>query len=173
MKNGGSMSVVKRHPLMRCGQTVLDIIEIYLPSITFITLFFVFLIQIFFRYFIVPLTWPLELSLFCYLWTILFGVCYAQRDDEHISFDLVYDKAKPKTQLIMRIIGNILLVSSFSIALYPSYKYVNFMSFKKSNVLLIPMNWAYFPFIIMMVILIGRFTVQLVKDFKILFRREK
>ena len=166
------MSAVKQHPLVRGGQTVLDIIEIYLPALTFTTLFVVFLIQIVYRYFIVPLTWPMELSLFCYLWTILFGVCYAQRDDEHIRFALVYDKAKPKGQLIMRIIANILLVSSFSIALYPSYKYVNFMSFKRSNVLLIPMNWAYFPFIIMMVILIGRFTVQLVKDIGMLFRGE-
>ena len=166
------MSAVKQHPLQKSGQTILDIIEIYLPAITFTVLFVVFLIQIFYRYFIVPLTWPMELSLFCYLWTILFGVCYAQRDDEHIRFSLIYDKAKPKGQLVIRIIGNILLVSSFSIALYPSYKYVNFMGFKKSNVLLIPMNLAYFPFIIMMVILIGRFTVQLVKDLKILFRGE-
>ena len=49
----------------------------------------------------------------------------------------------------MRIIANILLVSSFSIALYPSYRYANFMSFKKSNV---------------MVIFIGRFTVQLASE---------
>lgn len=166
------MSVSKQHLLKRGGQIVLDIIEIYLPALTFTTLFIVFLIQIFYRYFIVPLTWPMELSLFCYLWTILFGVCYAQRDNEHISFSLVYDLVKPKGQLIMRIIANTLLVTSFSIALYPSYKYVNFMGFKKSNVLLIPMNWAYFPFIIMMVILIFRFSIQLVKDFKLLFRGE-
>jgi TRAP-type transport system small permease protein len=166
------MSVSKQHLLKRSGQTVLDIIEIYLPALTFTTLFIVFLIQIFYRYFIVPLTWPMELSLFCYLWTIFFGVCYAQRDNEHISFSLVYDQVKPKGQLIMRIIANTLLVTSFSIALYPSYKYVNFMGFKKSNVLLIPMNWAYFPFIIMMVILIFRFSIQLVKDLKLLFRGE-
>jgi TRAP-type C4-dicarboxylate transport system permease small subunit len=169
---GGAMSVSKQHLLKKGGQTVLDIIEIYLPSLTFTTLFIVFLIQIFYRYFIVPLTWPMELSLFCYLWTILFGVCYAQRDNEHISFSLVYDQVKPKGQLIMRIIANTLLVTSFSIALYPSYKYVNFMGFKKSNVLLIPMNWAYFPFVIMMVILIFRFAIQLVKDLKLLFRGE-
>lgn len=166
------MSAWKQHPLARGGQTILDIIEVYLPALTFTTLFVVFLIQIFFRYFIVPLTWPMELSLFCYLWTILFGVCFGERDDEHIRFALIYDKAKPKGQLIMRIVANILLVSSFSIALYPSYKYVNFMSFKRSNVMLIPMNWAYFPFVIMMVILIGRFTVHLVRDVRTLFRGE-
>jgi len=156
--------------LKKGGQTILDIVEIYLSTLSFMVLFVVFLIQIVFRYFIVPLTWPLELSLLCYLWTILFGVCYAERDDEHIRFGLVYENAKPKIQLWMRIIANVLLVTSFSIALYPSYKYVNFMSFKKSNVLQIPMNWAYFPFVIMMVILIGRFSVQLIKDLKILFR---
>ncbi len=163
----------KQQLLKRGGQTVLDIIEIYLPTLSFIVLFVVFLIQIFFRYLFEPLTWPMELSLFCYLWTILLGVCFAQRDDDHIRFTLFYDSVKPKSQLWIRIIGNILLVSSFGIALYPSYKYVNFMSFKKSNVLLIPMDWAYFPFIVMMVLLIGRFSLQLVKDIKILIRGDE
>jgi TRAP-type C4-dicarboxylate transport system permease small subunit len=160
----------KQQLLKRSGQTVLDIIEIYLPTLSFAVLFVVFLIQIFFRYFIKPLTWPMELSLFCYLWTILLGICFAQREDEHIRFALLYDTAKPKIQLWMRILGNLLLVTSFGIALYPSYKYVDFMSFKKSNVMLIPMNWAYFPFVVMMVILIVRFSLQLWKDLKILFR---
>ncbi len=163
----------KQQLLKRSGQTVLDIIEIYLPTLSFTVLFVVFLVQIFFRYFIKPLTWPMELSLFCYLWTILLGICFAQREGEHIHFALLYDKAKPKIQLWMRILGNLLLVTSFGIALYPSYKYVDFMSFKKSNVMLIPMNWAYFPFVVMMVILIVRFSLQLWKDFKILFRGDK
>jgi TRAP-type C4-dicarboxylate transport system permease small subunit len=72
----------------------------------------------------------------------------------------------------MRILGNLLVVSSFSIALYPSYKYVNFMSFKRSDVLMIPMNIAFSPFIVFLVIMTARFGYDLVIDIRKLFRGE-
>lgn len=156
--------------LIRNGKTFLDIIEIYIPVLTFTTMLVVMLIQIFYRYFLVPLTWPLELSLFCYIWTIMFSVGYGLRDDSHITFDIVYDRTGPRGQLIMRIIGNLLVVSSFIIALYPSYKYIRFMGFKHSDAMYLPMDWVYAPYMVFMAIVIGRFSVQLFKDFKVLFR---
>jgi TRAP-type C4-dicarboxylate transport system permease small subunit len=162
---------IKQKPLwIRIGQRSLDVVEIYIPAGTFLTLFIAFLIQIFYRYFIVPLTWPMELSLFCYIWTILFGVCYALRDDAHITFDLIYDKAKSRGKLIMAIAGDFLILASFSIAFYPSLKYVQFMGFKKSNVLLIPMNWAYSPFLVFMIIVIGRYGYKLYRDCRSLIK---
>jgi TRAP-type C4-dicarboxylate transport system permease small subunit len=129
----------------------------------------VFLIQIFYRYFIVPLTWPMELSLFCYIWTILFSVGYGLRDDSHITFDLVYDRTPPGGQRIMRIAGDILVVSSFSIALYPSFKYIQFMGFKHSNAMGLPMQWVYAPYMVFMAIVIGRFGYRLYGDLRSLF----
>jgi TRAP-type C4-dicarboxylate transport system permease small subunit len=89
-----------------------------------------------------------------------------------VTFTIIYERTKPKGQLIMRILGNLLVVSSFSIALYPSYKYVNFMSFKRSDVLKIPMNIAFSPFLVFMVIMIARFGYDLVIDIRKLFRGE-
>jgi TRAP-type C4-dicarboxylate transport system permease small subunit len=151
----------------------MDFFEIDIPVFAFVTLFFVMLLQIFFRYFLKPLTWPLELSLFCYLWTILFSVGYGLRDDSHTTFDLVYDYASPPGQRIMRIVGNALVVSSFIIALYPSYRYVNFMGFKKSDALRLPMDWVYAPYLLFMVIVIGRLGTQLVVDIRSLFKTEQ
>lgn len=148
----------------------MDVIEIYIPSLAFVTLFIVLLVQIFFRYFLVPLTWPLEYSLFAYIWTILFAVGYGLRDDSHISFDLVYDVVKPRGQLWMRIIGDTLVVVAFIIALYPSYKYVDFMSFKKSDALGLPMNLVYAPFMVFMLVVIGRFGHRLFRDVRSLLR---
>jgi len=149
---------------IRIGQKVLDIIEIYIPSVTFVAMFIVLIVQIFFRYFLVPLTWPLEFSLFCYIWTILFSVGYGLRNDEHISFDLVYEALKPRAQTIMRVVGDVLVVSSFVIALYPSYKYIAFMGFKHSDAIGLPMDWVYSPYMVFMVIVIGRFGRRLVRD---------
>ena len=151
----------------------MDFFEIGIPVFTFVTLFLVMLLQIFFRYFLKPLIWPLELSLFCYLWTILFAVGYGLRDDSHTTFDLVYDNASPLGQRIMRIVGNALVVSSFVIALYPSYRYVSFMGFKKSDALRLPMGWVYAPYLLFMVIIIGRLGAQLIVDIRSLVKADQ
>lgn len=156
----------------RIGQGVLDVVEIYIPSVTFLALFFVMLLQVFFRYFLEPLTWPLEFSLFGYIWTILFSVGYALREDEHIMFGLVYDMATSKGQVIMRIIGDTLIVVSFSIAFYPSYRFVVFMGFKHSDAMGLPMDWVYSPYMVFMAIVIGRFGRRLFRDIRSLIRGE-
>ncbi|MCK4241311.1 MAG: TRAP transporter small permease [Candidatus Atribacteria bacterium] len=156
----------------RIGSFVLDFFEIYLSSVVFSLLFIVFLLQIFYRYFLVPLTWPLEFTLMAFIWVTLLGACFAKRDSSHVMFTMIYDKAKPKTKTWMRIVGNTLVFIAFSISLYPSYRYVSFMSFKKSNVLKIPMNIAFSPYIVFLIIIIGRLGYDLYIDIKKLLRGE-
>jgi len=156
----------------RIGSFVLDFFEIYLSSVVFSSLFIVFLLQIFYRYFLVPLTWPLEFTLMAFIWVTLLGACFAKRDSSHVMFTMIYDKSKPKTKTWMRIVGNALVFIAFSISLYPSYRYVSFMSFKKSNVLKIPMNIAFSPYIVFLIIMIGRLGYDLYIDIKKLLRGE-
>ena len=158
---------MKSKPIwVKIGKLFLDITEIYIPAIAFSLLFIAFLIQVFFRYFLVPLTWPLEFTLMMFIWTTLFGACYAMRDNTHVSFTLVYDNSSPKVKFWMRIIGNLMLLISFIIAFIPTYNWVNFMSFKKSNVLKVPMNIVFFPYIIFMIIMMGRIAYNLYIDVK-------
>ncbi len=163
----------KKNIWIRVGSIILEIAEKYVPAIAFSSLFIVFMVQVFFRYFLVPLTWPLEFTLMAFIWLTLFGACYAQRYRSHVVFSLIYDKNKPRTQLCMRIAGNALLVISFCIALYPSYKYVTFMNFKKSDVLKIPMNIVFLPYLFFLVIMIGRLGYDLFTDLRKLFRGEE
>ncbi len=148
----------------------LDVVEKYIPMVVFLVLFFTFILQIFCRYFIVPLTWPLELTLICFLWVALLGGLYAKRTDSHVAFTMVYDAVGPKTQLFMRLAGNCMLFAAFCIALYPSYDYVIFMGFKKSNVLRIPMDFAFFPFVVFLVFMLGRIGRDLLDDIVGLYR---
>lgn len=159
-------------PLRSLGLVLLDVLEKYIPVASFCVLFVVFMLEIVFRYFFVPLVWSLELSLLTYLWSVLFGVCLAQRDDSHTKFTLLYDVASPRIKTIMRVAGNLLLISSFCIAWYPSYRFVAFMGFKKSDVLYIPMDLAFSPFLAFLLILIARYGYQLVIDILALARGE-
>jgi len=130
------------------------------------------MLEIFYRYFLVPLTWTLEFTLIAFIWVTLLGACFAQRDSSHVMFTMIYDKVKPKTQVWMRIVGNTLVFIAFSISLYPTYRYINFMSFKKSDVLKIPMNIAFSPYIVFLIIIIGRLGYDIITDFKKLNRGE-
>lgn len=150
--------------LKKTGKFIVDAIEVYIPFAAFTTLFVVFLLGIIFRYFFKPLTWTLELSLMCFIWTSLLGGIYAKRDDSHVMFTMVYDAVKPLTRTWMRIVGNGLLVVSFLIGLVPSWKYVQFMNYKKSNVLKIPMDIVFLPFVIFLAFMIGRYTIDIVRD---------
>lgn len=149
---------------LRIGQYLLDLTEIYMPALTFCALFIAFMVQVFYRYFLTPLTWPLEFTLLMFIWTTLFGACYAHRKNEHVRFTMIYDSVSPKGKLWMRTIGNIMLLVSFVIAFVPTYRWIAFMSFKKTNVLKIPMNYAYSPFLVFMVIMMGRFIFDLYID---------
>lgn len=152
---------------------IVDLIEIYLPMTTFALLFVVFIIQIFFRYVLNnPLTWPYEVTILAYIWTAMFGGCYAFRKLEHIEFTMVYDRLNTKGQLIFRLISHTILAVCFCIALIPIFNYIVFLSIKFTGVLKIPFNIGYLPFLIMSVDIIIRTVVFLVKDVRNLIKRE-
>lgn len=151
--------------IKKIGVFLLDLFEVYIPSVTFTIMFVVFVLQIFFRYFLNrPLTWPYEVTIFGFIWTALLGACYARREGVHVVFGLVYDQLSPKGQLIFRLIGNGLIFTAFFIALKPSYGQVMFMAFKKSTVLKIPFHIAYFPYVVFVVLILGHTVYDLVLD---------
>ncbi|MEE8590575.1 MAG: TRAP transporter small permease [Spirochaetia bacterium] len=164
----------EKHSVWRkIGQILIDIPEKYVSSVTFSILFLVFVLQIFFRYVLNrPLVWPYEVSLFAFIWTTVLGACYAKRHNVHVVFNLVYDRQKPLVQLIFRCIGNVLIIAAFSIALYPTYDYIKFMRIDRSVDLQIPFDIAYGPYLVFMVIIIGRVTYDLVTDIRMLVRGE-
>lgn len=148
---------------------VADIIEIYIPSITFVTMFLTFVIQIFFRYFLNnPLTWPYEVTVFGFIWTALFGALYAKRKNSHVKFTLIYDHMSPGKQLIIRLTGNLLMLISFIMGFYPAYDYIMFLAYQKSTVLFIPYNIAYFPYLVFMAGIIIRLILDIIADIRII-----
>lgn len=159
--------------LKRLGSFGLDFFEVYLPTATFTVMFSVFVLQIFFRYVLnKPLIWPYEVSIFAFIWTALLGACFAQRHRIHVVFGLFYDRQTQKTRLYFRLIGNLLILISFSIALYPTWDYISFMKIDKSTALKIPFNIAFGPYLIFLILIAGRVAYDLVLDFKKLVKGE-
>jgi TRAP-type C4-dicarboxylate transport system permease small subunit len=150
---------------------LLDIVELYLPMLAFLTIFVCFMIQIISRYFFTPLMWPEELALLSFVWAALLGALYAKRNESLVFFTLIYDKASDRGKAIIRIAGNVLLVTAFAISFKPSLDFVIFMSYKKSSVLYIPMNLVSSAYLIFLVDITIRYVVDIVRDVRALATR--
>ncbi|MBW7885911.1 MAG: TRAP transporter small permease subunit [Caldilineaceae bacterium] len=156
--------------MKRIGQIALDILEIYVPAISFAVMFVVFVVQVFYRYYLnLPLTWPPEVISTTFIWTTVLGACYAQRKLEHVSFTVVYERLPAQGQLIFRLLGNSLVALAFLIALPAVYSYVQFMSFQRTTVLKVPFNVVYFPFLIFQVLITGRLLYAVYQDLRVVF----
>ena len=166
--SGGKQSVWRR-----VGQILIDIPEKYVSSLAFLTLFVVFVVQIFFRYVLNrPLIWPYEVSIFAFIWTAVLGACFAKRHNVHVVFSLVYDRMNPMGQLIFRLLGNFLIFSAFAIAIYPTFDFIKFMRIDKSVALKIPFDVAFGPYLVFMALIIGRVGYDLYADIRMLVKGE-
>jgi TRAP-type C4-dicarboxylate transport system permease small subunit len=151
---------------------LLDIVELYLPMLAFLTIYLCFMLQIVSRYFFTPLMWPEELALLSFLWAALLGALYAKRSDSLVMFTLIYDRASDRGRAIMRIAGSILLVVTFAISFKPSLDLVIFMSYKRSSVLNIPMNVVASAYLVFLLDVTIRYVVDIVRDIRFL-RQER
>jgi TRAP-type C4-dicarboxylate transport system permease small subunit len=159
--------------LTRAWKFLLDLVEIYIPVMTFSTMFTVFVISIFFRYFLNhPLTWPYELCIFMFIWTIMFGAGYAKRQNAHVVFSVVYDRLSPKNRLFSRIVAESVVLIAFAIAFVPSVNYIIFWKMLKSPALRVSFDIVFFPFVVFMIVMMGRSLHNLIIDIRKLSRGE-
>jgi TRAP-type C4-dicarboxylate transport system permease small subunit len=156
--------------MSRRAKTVLlflvDLVELYVPILAFLTIFACFMIQIVSRYFFTPLMWPEELALLSFLWVALLGALYAKRHESLVMFTMVYDRLDARGQAVMRIAGNALLVIAFVISVKPTLDYVIFQGYKKSSVLLIPMDLVSSAYVIFLIDITIRYILDILRDIR-------
>lgn len=153
-------------------QILLDVIEIYIPSLTFVTLFFSFIIGIFFRYIVKdPQSWTYELGSIMFLNTVMLAGCIADRQNEHVVFDMVYNTRSPKAQCLMRILSNLLIVVFLIVILPSSVKYL--INFKKvlTPIMKIPQYLVFVSFPILFLDLTVRALYRLICDIRSLIHK--
>lgn len=122
----------------------MNLIEIYIPAIMLICLFVSFVVGIVFRYvFKEPQPWTYELSTVTFLNLAILSGCFVQRKNEHIVFDMVYEKQNKKIQCIMRIVGELIICFTATVLVPTAVKYVCSMSGLKTQILKWP-RWCIF-----------------------------
>ena len=160
--------------MKKAVKIILNFIEIYLPTIAFLVVFVTYLIMIFYRYiFHAQLSQVYEINSIAFVWCSVFAATYGLRRDGHVVFGILYDKAKEKTKLAFRLIGNFSIFCLFITALPYVYNTIMFAGKRKSSVLGLPFSVIFFPFLIFVVLIIIGYAILLVKDFKLCIEKKK
>ena len=135
------------------GTFILDIIELYCPAVTFLVLFIIFNVQIFYRYVLDdPLSWTTELSLLAFVWTALLGACYQRRHNAHIVFGMIFDLFPSRAKQIATIVSNVLIGSASLISIKPTFEYLTFMNSEQTPMLQIPFSIGFGPVLVFLVL---------------------
>jgi TRAP-type C4-dicarboxylate transport system permease small subunit len=139
-----------------------------LSSLMFGSLFLVFVINIIFRYFFTAILWGHELSLLFFLWIAVLGSLYANRTDDNIKFDSVYNSGSEKRKAIFDIIGSLLVVTIFSISFLPSLDFILFMNFEQSDTLPFRKSVIFSIYLYFLFGMIFQYTRKLIASIKLL-----
>ncbi len=146
---------------------IVDIIEEFLGVLFFIGMFCAVTVQIFYRYILgIPLIWPLELSMFCFIYVIYFGAAMAARKGTHIAFDLIYERFSLKVRAVISILSNILIILILLSLIPSSLLYIKFIGNISSSALGVPWGWILLIFPVGIIFIIIHISIKTVLQIK-------
>lgn len=145
-----------------------DCVEIYIPVLAFCGLFGVFLLQVFSRYVLNdPKSWSMEVTSMCFVWVVLLGACYAQRQKSHVTFTLIYDILPVKWKAFTAFLGNLIIAVALAVSVLPTWEYIKFMRVQKSSVLKVSLDLIYSPYMVFIALIILYTVIDMVEQFMV------
>jgi TRAP-type C4-dicarboxylate transport system permease small subunit len=155
--------------MKKCVLFIRDIFEVYVPAISFITMFLTFILQVFSRYVLHhPFTWTQEIIVLGFIWTVIFGACYTMRCGTHVKFTMIYDQLPPRRAAIVRMLGDIIVIVTFASLVIASFNYALFIGYHKTPVFRIPYTILFMPFVYFLCSIIGYTAVEILEDLRVI-----
>lgn len=125
--------------------------------VLFATMFGAFLVQVFTRYVLNdPVSWSSEVALLAYLWIIFFAGATIVPIEDHISFDMIYQAARPKGKRIMALLTSGAILLAFGGSFAANFDFITFMAIDTTWILEIRFDYVFYCFVIFMVAVILR-----------------
>ena len=142
-----------------------DILEVFIPCVTFAGLFITYIIMIIYRYlFHAQINWIYELSMIFFVWSVILSASYSSRKGDHIMFTMLYDRLAPWGQRVCRLLGDLAVVIFMLLLLPKAAAAIQFLSIKKTSLLKIPFHIVFAPFLVFNVLTILHHTVEIGRD---------
>ncbi len=136
----------------------------------------IMMLQIVMRYvFNTSLSWPEELTRYCFVWSTFIGISYSIKKGSMLRIDAILGFMPKKMQEIIDIITQLIVLAFFGFLLSNSFDVVQgiFASGQKSPAIGIPMYLIYSSTIVGFALAILRGFQTLVLTFKTTFTSEK
>ncbi len=161
--------------MRRIVKLIYDLFEVYLSSAVFIVLITSVVVQVFMRYVLdMPSPKLFELAIYSFIWIIYLGAALASRYNQHVRFDILYQRLPRRVSLALDLFFHLLTNVTLLVILYPVTKYMVDMYRIKSSALRIP--WSFllgiYPVFVLLV-LAHNFTAIVVNARRILGRPVK
>ena len=123
-------------------------IDYFTGILTGLMVVFVFLNVVLRTFFNSGLTWSEELSRYLFVYVTYIGAISAMRVNGHLGVDTLISRMKPKVQMTMYVVSQILIAVIMGILIHGSYKMVLQNTESKTAALGIPYSVLYFAGII-------------------------
>lgn len=133
---------------------IFDFFEVYLPAVIFCVLIGSVFAGVVFRYVLDdPIPQLFEISIYSFIWVIYLGAALATRFNQHMRFDLIYQKLSERGRLLVDVVFDFLLNVMIIVIFYPTISTVVKMYPLKASTLNI--SWSYllicFPIFLVLV----------------------
>lgn len=130
----------------------------------FVTMFGLFLLQIFTRYVLgVPLGWTVEACVICYIWIVFWTSAFLVRERDHVAFTILYDHAGPGARRVYALIGAGAIGLAFVAGLPGAVDYVTFMKIESTPVTRIRFDYVYSVWILFMAAVAVRAALEIAR----------
>ena len=94
--------------------------------------------------------WTLEFIMVLWLWTIFWGNAFVVRERDHVTFDILYLRARPGVQKWLTIVGAIAIFVALWVSIEPTWGKMKILRIKSSATLpvkMLPIYSVYFLFL--------------------------
>ena len=94
--------------------------------------------------------WTVEFILVLWLWTIFWGLAFAVRDSDHVTFDIIYNMAGRRTRKVLAATGALIIAAALWSSIGPTYDRMKLLQLKSSATLpvkMLPVYSIYFVFL--------------------------
>lgn len=141
----------------------------FIAAMALAAIFVTFLLQILFRYvpFLEPIGWSVVLISLLWVFVIFFGCSFIVREQDHVTFDIVYLSVPQPVRKILALITAILMIAAMLYSLPAVWETVfanRLMELKKIQTLRLPITgdkiaikWLFAPFVMLMIVVTIRY----------------
>lgn len=137
--------------------------------VMFMTMVAVIFLQIIMRFvFNDSLTWSEEMGKFIFVWISWLGISIGQRRNEHIKITMLTDKLPARTQKVVGIIANLILIAILAVTIYYAVLLVQTQQRVPYAGIKISTSWGYLSLVLGCAFMALRLICEIVSDVKAL-----